>query len=531
MALQQMQQQQMAQQQARPQGPMPVPAGVPQPEPQPEAMMARGGLAGIPVRRDMFEYAGGGIIAFANGGDTMGTPSLEQQDLTSQAASITDEMVAERRNKAKLIAELEQKLAFLTNAGAPQAAQVRAQLEALKGPEAPRAAPKPAPVEQASLRAMDNKMMPTGLPGAVRQMSDKPALTPPLAAPKPPVAPAPAPAAAPQPGLPGAAAAMSPQDEVAKLSMEAVREKAKAMTPEEAMAQEGKFASQYGLDKKFGEEERGLLALMKQRQADFAKRRPMEELGATLRGFGQGYGGASAAGERAGRETYEMDMANQREALNAINALNKENLATGKERYKFGSGLFGKSEESAAAANRQRMETLGSMSNKDKEVASAAENRLNNLEVEKLRIAERQAERNQPGSASKVRAEYLKMMDQVFALEDKGEKAQADALRRRADARLTAGGGAGTAGVGAERNDISRKRLQIQTWEKIRDSSSDPAAIQEAEKSILQLARDIAKIESGEGGGNAFTVTAGGKTYTFPTQEAANKFKAEAGVK
>jgi hypothetical protein len=37
--------------------------------------------------------------------------------------------------------------------------------------------------------------------------------------------------------------------------------------------------------------------------------------------------------------------------------------------------------------------------------------------------------------------------------------------------------------------------------------------------------------EAGVGGGGAFTVTAGGKTYTFPTQEAANKFKAEAGVK
>ena len=93
------------------------------------------------------------------------------------------------------------------------------------------------------------------------------------------------------------------------------------------------------------------------------------------------------------------------------------------------------------------------------------------------------------------------MMDQVFALEDKGEKAQADALRRRAEARLTAGGGGGAAGVGAERNDISRKRLQIQTWEKIRDSSTDPEAVKEAEGKILQLARDIAKIESDEGGG------------------------------
>ena len=69
MALQQMQQQQMAQQQAQPRGPMPAPAGVPQPQAQPEAaMMARGGLASIPVRSDMFEYAGGGIIAFKDEG-------------------------------------------------------------------------------------------------------------------------------------------------------------------------------------------------------------------------------------------------------------------------------------------------------------------------------------------------------------------------------------------------------------------------------------------------------------------------------
>lgn len=71
MALQQMQQQQLAQQQSQPRGPMPAPAGVPQPQDQPEApmMAARGGLARIPVRSDMFEYAGGGIVAFAGGGD------------------------------------------------------------------------------------------------------------------------------------------------------------------------------------------------------------------------------------------------------------------------------------------------------------------------------------------------------------------------------------------------------------------------------------------------------------------------------
>jgi hypothetical protein len=461
-------------------------------------MMARGGLASIPVRSDMFEYAGGGIIAFQSGGDTMGTPSFEQQELASQASEMAiseRNMNSSERQKAKLIAELEQKLAFLTNAQSPKAEEVRAQLEAVKSsgatslPKAPPARPSaPASVSEARATAA------AGPQAAVPPAKPRPA------APRPPVAPAPAPAAAaPQTGLPAAAASMSPQDEVAKLSMEAVREKAKAMTPEEAMAQEGKFASQYGLDKKFGEEERGLLALMKQRQADFAKRRPMEELGATLRGFGQGYGGASAAGERAGRETYEMDMANQREALNAINALNKENLATGKERYKFGSGLFGKSEESAAAANRQRTETLGQMRNKDIDAAELAANRLNNLEVEKLRNAERRAERTQPGSASMVRSEYLKMMDQVFALEDKGEKAQADALRRRADARLTASSGS-AAGVGGERNDITRLKTLIAGYSKDLDPMSDTSE-EEKRFARTKLKELRTKLENAEGGG------------------------------
>jgi hypothetical protein len=494
MALQQMQQQQMAQQQ-RPQGPMPTPAGVPQPQQQPEAMMARGGLASIPVRSDMFEYAGGGIIAFQSGGDTMGTPSFEQQEMASQAS----EMAGNERSKAKLIAELEQKLAFLINAQSPKAEEVRAQLEAVKSsgatslPKAPPARPSaPASVSEARATAA------AGPQAAVPPAKPRPA------APRPPVAPAPAPAAAaPQTGLPAAAAAMSPQDEVAKLSMEAVREKAKAMTPEEAMAQEGKFASQYGLDKKFGEEERGLLALMKQRQADFAKRRPMEELGATLRGFGQGYGGASAAGERAGRETYEMDMANQREALNAINALNKENLATGKARYASSGSLFGENQKSTAATNQQRTQTLGQMRGQDITAAESAANRLNNLEVEKLRNAERRAERTQPGSASMVRSEYLKMMDQVFALEDKGEKAQADALRRRADARLTASSGS-AAGVGGERNDITRLKTLIAGYSKDLDPMSDTSDEEKryAREKIKQLRTQLENAEGGGGGGS-----------------------------
>jgi hypothetical protein len=69
MGLQQAQQQ-MAQQQQMGQRPPagPVPEGTPEPEMQPRAemMMARGGLASVPVR---FNYDGGGIVAFTSGGD------------------------------------------------------------------------------------------------------------------------------------------------------------------------------------------------------------------------------------------------------------------------------------------------------------------------------------------------------------------------------------------------------------------------------------------------------------------------------
>jgi hypothetical protein len=60
-----------------------------------------------------------------------------------------------------------------------------------------------------------------------------------------------------------------------------------------------------------------------------------------------------------------------------------------------------------------------------------------------------------------------------------------------------------------------------------------PGKIGEQKRAELAALKRQAGIAGGAqtGGGNQFTVSAGGKTYTFPTQEAANKFKAEAGVK
>jgi hypothetical protein len=145
--------------------------------------------------------AGGGVARYQVGGNTMGMPSLEQQDLTAQAAEITDAMVAEQKNKAATIAQLEQKLAFLTNAGAPQAAEVRAQLDALKASGAP---PKPTPKPaDASFRRQEDPRMKPGVAATAQPLTTS------GAAPRADTTRRPAPAA----GLGAAAAAAAPKDD------------------------------------------------------------------------------------------------------------------------------------------------------------------------------------------------------------------------------------------------------------------------------------------------------------------------------
>jgi len=181
-----------------------------------QAMMQKmmGGVASAPgaaMAAQPKMFASGGIVGYAGpegsvvGGDTMGTPSLEHQELASQAS----EMAINERSRAKLIAELEQKLAFLTRAGAPQAAEVRAQLEAVKTSGAtslPKAPPARLPVSEAQATAAAGpqaavppaaKLPPANVVAATQGAPKPPA---PPAPPKPPAPPGIA-------GLPGAAGA------------------------------------------------------------------------------------------------------------------------------------------------------------------------------------------------------------------------------------------------------------------------------------------------------------------------------------
>jgi hypothetical protein len=111
--------------------------------------MADGGIAGYPdddfVTRNqsVVMMAGGGhvpryqgnprdgsLVRLPYGGNTMGMPDPTQEALSALQAEEAGAATARTRK----IAELEQQVAFLTAAGAPQAATVKAQLDALKGP-------------------------------------------------------------------------------------------------------------------------------------------------------------------------------------------------------------------------------------------------------------------------------------------------------------------------------------------------------------------------------------------------------------
>ena len=395
MALQQAQQQQMQQQQPR--GPMPAPAGVPQPQMQPQAMMARGGLAGIPVRRDMFEYAGGGIIAFANGGDTMGTPSLEQQELTSQAAEITDEMLAEKINKAKIIAQLEEQLQFLTNAGSPKAEGVRAQLERVKGPERAPAAP-----ADASFRRQPDPRT-TGTPATKQPLITSNAAPRVNIAQKPPAL-----NAGPNvnSGLKAAAASRSPYFAQADAALNEPNIKP---TPESIIAE------QRALSPEAMQEEFMKKRMAEQREratgerAAFEKSRPsgLDDLIRVFGQAGQYKGGTGLAPAYTANQQQKRaeELAMERRQNELLTAVDTREYEGGKELFGARSKAMDKANESFQNRLKSRAETLAQLAGVDERRIQSELDRLSQMEIQKLRMAE--AARGTPDQ--QLFAQFLKL--------------------------------------------------------------------------------------------------------------------------
>jgi hypothetical protein len=430
MALQQMQQQQMAQQQAQPQGPMPAPAGVPQPQaqPQPEVMMARGGLASIPVRSDMFEYAGGGIVAFAEGGqpkyetryDRMNREKAgkEPRVINLPKGTPADEVELIRMQNPDAVVRTEDEGSKLRDIGQAikRGLTYSSDVEAMKQ----RAAPAPAgrrmsPTEVAKMLqdpyATGKPIAPEGgLPAALPGATGATEVEPP--APPQPVAQAPAamPPAAPA-GLPGAAQEKSPY--FAQMDADLAK-------PIPAPTPEGIIAQQKALSPEVMQEEFMKKRMQEQRdraageRAAFDRTRP-SGLDDLIRVFGQAgqYKGLSGTGP-----AYTANKQQQRAEELAMEKRQNELLsAIDTREYEGGKELFGARSKSMDAANTAyqnqlmtRTKSLAEMAGVDQRRMDEAANRLTQVQLEKMRLAARAAEASRPGEAERIEAKYMSLI-------------------------------------------------------------------------------------------------------------------------
>jgi hypothetical protein len=416
MALQQMQQQQVAQQQPR--GPMPAPAGIPQPQMQPQApqaMMARGGLASIPVRPDMFEYAGGGIIAFQSGGDTMGTPSLRDQDLAGQAA----ELAAKERKSAAIaekIAELEKRAEELDYVAPEEADKVRAQIAAI----APAAKPA-VPTDPSFRRQPDPRT--TGTPATKQPLITSNAAPRVDVAQKPPAL-----NAGPNvnSGLKAAAASRSPyfaqaDAEIAKPiaapTAQGIIDEQRALSPE-AMREE--------MMKRRYEERKGRAD---QERATFEKTRP-SGLDDLIRVFGQAgqYKGMSGMGPaytaNQDRKRAE-EMALEKRMNELYTAADTQDYEGAKEIYSARAGAMKEANRSYQDRLKARSETLAQLANTDQRSIDAALGRLNDMQLQQMRTAQSAIDAARPGEGERFAAKYLGM---IATGDAKGAEAYKDAF-------------------------------------------------------------------------------------------------------
>jgi hypothetical protein len=135
------------------------------PQPMPEDL----GIARIPAGE--MNFAGGGIVAFADGGD-IERYSGEFGSLTGEFSGFggmspeqaaAAELRTAQEARLKQLSDLEQKTAFLKSAGAPQAQAAQAQLDALKASMQP----KPSPTDPNFRRQQDLRMREIGAVPAV----------------------------------------------------------------------------------------------------------------------------------------------------------------------------------------------------------------------------------------------------------------------------------------------------------------------------------------------------------------------------
>jgi len=475
MELQQMQQQQMAQQMVQPRGPMPTPAGVPQPEDQPEVEMARGGLANIPVRSDMFDFAGGGIVAFDDGGktdkyetriDKLYRENREAEERKKRALDAFNEQLRNDPAQVKMREE-EQAFEALSPAeksadrgrrlkeffsnlvSSPPAAVVQAPMAAPLRP----AAPTSRPTERMTPQQMEARMAPVGLPGAAQQKNIDVAATTRVT---PTGEPRPAAATEPQVGLPAAAQNANPYE--ARLNELALKQPV-APTTQEAISRVSELspaAMQEAALQRRNQEMRDRAAAYREQ---FEKGRP-SGLDDLIRVFGQagqykGLSGLAPAYTANQQQKRAEELAMARQYNELMNLADTKELEGSKElfgartrAFDRAQELFGKEKDQVVKATSSLYETT--QSRIDNELK-----RLSDMDIKKLELAQRERERRTNASLNPnaLVLEYAGLMAKSREMREKGNIKEADALAARANDLMTFRGGSGAAA--AERNDIT----------------------------------------------------------------------------
>jgi hypothetical protein len=551
MELQKMQQQQMAQQQIQPRGPMPAPAGIPQPEAQPEAMMARGGLAGVPMRRDMFEYAGGGIIAFADGGPpTMneraakqmeekgsiydkyfGLPKKERErrrledrlkaesrdDYAGQGLEMSPEYdnkpsgsgeyldYLKREQKAYDVQKERQLRKFLTENIDTQAAQEKVLKKDLQSEVDSLARRYPAPpprnpnITQETMdrvgpmtapKYKDPRIVNSGLPAAAPPPSNR--------APNNPVG------GANTAGLQAAAQASNNpymkkledliNKEPVKPTEEGALESVRKLTPE-AMGEEA-------MKKRFADQR----ARGEQERSAYEKSRPsgLDELIRVLGQSGQykGLSGMAPAYTAMQRQNRAEDLAMEQRQNSLMTAVEKSEYEGAKDIFGENTKAFDRAQELFGKQASDRVKGMADLAQVTQSQINSALDRLTDIEMKRLdRVAKaEELKANGAGEARKVKFLALKAQARKLAEEGKPKEA-ADAEAQAADI-LTLS--AGTAGVGAARNAIMQRRatmVELQEIIKNEGAFYTDEEVAEAARRYKTLAMQNAQAEGEEGGG------------------------------
>jgi hypothetical protein len=491
----------LQQQMSQPSGPMPAPEGIPQPEPQPEPeMMARGGLASVPMRRGMFDYAGGGIVAFAGGGDVSDKYEKEAQEMgegkrlrfSPDVQEYARQVNAQNKSGERDFAQAERERMLAQSREIAPKSELVEKSPNVTAETMRRVGPMTAP------KFEDPRIPKAGLPGAAEQMGVAP---PPMQRPPAPAMPRPmgnapaAPAAdttTPSAGLPAAAQNVSPfMAEAAAMA----REKPVAPTAEGIIAEQNKLlppGMQEAAMQKRIEDQR---ARAQQERAAYEKSRPsgLDELINMLgqAGRSKGLSGMAPAYTAIEQQKRAEDLAMEKRQNELLTAIEGRDYEGAKE-------LFGARDKSMTAANKSFQErlmtntkTLADLAGVDQRRMDEALNRLSQEKLERLRIAARAAEANRPGEAERIEARYMGMVA-------KGQTKEAEEYLER----ISKIKGGGSTGVGAARNAISERRLEMAGLEKIMKDEAMVYSDQDKKQAAAEYRR-LALMNSKESGGDS----------------------------